>query len=124
MMDAYGNQWDDSKNLICKKCNHLFKHKWEKGKTWEGIDEHHSPPEFMLDEWKGKIIPLCRKHHRNLHDRIIKIMFKHSNLFKPKKSEHWTWVAIMPNKRKECIEEVIKFTKEWLRDDTKTITKN
>ncbi len=108
--------------MICEKCKKDFSDKkWEKGETYEGIDSHHNPPEFMLDKWKGNMIDLCRKHHREIHDFILDIMFKHSTLFKPLKSEHWMWVNIIPYKREECIEEVIKFTEEWLEDDTRYI---
>jgi len=105
--------------MICDKCKRNFEEKAEKNKTYEGIDYHHNPPIFMFEKnemWAGKIVLLCRKHHRELHDEILKIMFKHSNLFKPKKSEHWTWIAILPCNRKKVIEEVMKFTKGWLND--------
>ncbi len=105
--------------MICQKCKKDFSGiKPEKNKTYKGIDYHHSPPKFMLKEWEGEEIPLCRKHHRQLHDEILKIMFKHSNLLKFKKSEYWTWIGILPINRKKCIEEVIYFTSRWLGNDS------
>lgn len=106
----------------CDKCG-LIGERWEKGVTYEGIDGHHNPPEFMLEEWEGEIIPLCRKHHRELHDEIRRIMFEHSTLFKPNKSDYWTWIKVIPNKRGGCIEEVIKYTKGWIDGNSKEITK-
>ena len=105
--------------MICEKCKKDFSDKkWEHKITYEGIDFHHSPPKFMLDVWEGKIINLCREHHKELHKDIIKIMFKYSTLFKPLKSEHWTWVKIIPCDRKDCIKEIIKFTDDWLNDNS------
>ncbi len=103
--------------MICEKCKIDFSDKkYEKYKTYEGIDRYHNPPTFMLEKWEGEMVSLCRKHHRKLHDEILEIMFRHSNLRIPKKSEHWTWIAIIPIHRRECIDEVIKFTKSWLND--------
>jgi len=105
--------------MICMKCGEDLSHiRAEKYKTYEGIDEHHSPPEFMLEEWEGRIIPLCRKHHKELHIEIIRIMFEHSTLFKPNKSEHWTWIKVIPTNRPKCIKEVIKFTDDWIKNDS------
>ncbi len=95
--------------------------KWVSGVTYEGIDEHHNPPTFMMKRWEGEIINLCRRCHKELHDIILKIIFKHSNLFKPNKSEHWTWIKVIPNKRQEYISEVIKSTREWVDGNSKTI---
>jgi len=90
--------------MICMKCGEDLSHiRAEKYKTYEGIDEHHSPPEFMLEEWEG---------------RIIRIMFEHSTLFKPNKSEHWTWIKVIPTNRPKCIKEVIKFTDDWIKNDS------
>ena len=108
--------------MICEKCKEDFSEiKGEKYKTYTGIDEHHNPPTFMFREdeiFLGELIPLCRKHHRELHDIILKIMFKHSNLYKPKKSEYWTWIAIIGERKNECRKEVYNFTKEWLKNET------
>ena len=106
----------------CEKCG-LVGERWESGKTYLGIDEHHNPPEFMLKAWKGKLIPLCRDHHKELHKEIIKIMFKHSNLLKTSKGEHWIWLHILPIKRRDCIKEVLNFTSKWIKNDTKTTSK-
>lgn len=101
--------------MICQKCCKDFpEDSWKKGVTYKAIDEHHSPPSFMMENWEGDLINLCRDCHREIHDIILEIMFKHSNLFKPKKSEYWTWIAIMPGDREDIINEVIKKTKEWL----------
>ena len=70
---------------ICDKCNKLIMHKWESGKTYEGIDAHHNPPEFISnffkEEWSGEFYRLCRKCHRDLHNKILIILNKHSTSF-------------------------------------------
>ncbi len=95
--------------MKCDKCKNEIVETWVRGKTYLGIDEHHNPPKFMVDEWKGKTHNLCRKCHRNLHDEIIKILNKENLKFI--KSEHWAWIKIIPNKRKEIVKRIIKFTK-------------
>jgi len=106
---------------ICEKCNADFSEvNAEKYKTYEGIDEHHNPPEFMFEKgekWNGRFIKLCRKCHTELHKEIREIMFKHSNLFKPKNSDHWIWIAVLPINRIKCREEVKEFTERWLEND-------
>lgn len=107
--------------MICEKCGKNLSHiKAKKYITYEGIDEHHNPPTFMLKTWVGEIMLLCRKHHKKLHDEILKIMFRHSLLRVPKKSEYWTWIKILPINRKKCIDEIIKFTKGWINDTNTT----
>jgi len=103
----------------CEKCHKdCSNNNFKKGETYEGVDIHHSPPQFMFekDNWVGGLIILCRKCHREIHDKILEIMFKHSNLFQPKKSEHWTWIAIIGEGRIKCRDEVYEFTKRWLKD--------
>jgi len=111
--------------MRCRKCKEDFSEKdWESGKTYLGIDEHHNPPEFMLEEWNGEMISLCRKCHKDLHIEIRRIIFEHSTTFKPNKSDYWSWIKVIPNKRQECITEIIKFTRGWLNgEDPKEITK-
>jgi len=110
--------------MICKKCYGDFSEiKAEKNKTYTGIDYHHNPPTFMFFEGElfiGDIIPLCRKCHRELHDIILKIMFRYSNLFKFKKSEYQNWIGIIGDKKEKCRIEVYNFTREWLNE---TITR-
>lgn len=108
---------------FCAKCKKTEKEfpPWQSGEVYEGLDSHHNPPEFISDylnqEWSGEKFDLCRKCHRELHDEIIKIMHHHSTLLKPKKSEYWTWIAILPINRKPMIQEIIKFTREWINGD-------
>lgn len=107
--------------IICQKCNKEQEREWYSGETYEGIDSHHSPPTFMMKEnWKGDLISLCRDCHKEIHIQIRKIMFKNSNLFKMNNSDYFLWLQITPQDRRKTIEEVIKFTREWL-NDPKTI---
>ena len=110
-----------SEEIICQRCKqNLTGIKAEQLVTYEGADEHHNPPRFMFDnksKWEGELLILCRKCHRELHDEILKIMFKYSNLFKHKKSEHWTWIAIIGENKIKCREEVYNFTKRWLNGE-------
>ena len=124
MSEGYNsmNQDNDLKSWFkngkrCEKCNKDCSDiKYERNETYNGIDVHHNPPQFMFEkpEWVGELICLCRECHRKLHEEILKIMFKHSNLFKPKKSEHWTWIATIGEDRFKCRDEVYKFTVNWL----------
>lgn len=103
--------------MKCTKCNQDFSDaQYKQGETYKGIDYHHNPPTFMMEKWEGMIIPLCREHHVEIHREIKKIMFKHSSLMKPKNSEHWTWIAILPKDRKKVIRGVNKFAGKWLDD--------
>jgi hypothetical protein len=113
--------------MICEKCKNNFEVRAEKNITYTGIYYHHNPPTFMFEkneEWEGEIIPLCRKNHRELHDCLIEIMFKHSTLFKRNKSENWLWLHTLGNERINCRDEVFEFTDKWLevKDDTNTRT--
>jgi len=127
MIDAYGNKWD--KELVCDYCNHCFKMKAEKGVTYNGIDEHHNPPQFMFEEdesWVGELLNLCRKHHRELHDEIIKILNEEARTLKFIKSEYWVWIKMNLNQRRKARDRIFKFTGEWIKkrreNDTKAIT--
>jgi len=105
--------------IECDKCHEFWDSNcWEYKRTYKGIDQHHNPPKFMVEKWEGKIYNLCRKHHRELHDEIIKILQKYSNQLKKVKSEYWTWIYILPKDRKECVKEITEFTKKWVEDDS------
>jgi len=104
--------------MKCEKCKKDFsEHIWENGKTYKGIDEHHNPPQFLMENWKGKTYNLCRKCHRNLHDLIIDMMNKKANTLKFIKSEYWVMQKLTPKQKKELCEEVYNFTELWIRED-------
>lgn len=110
---------------ICDKCNRLFMSEWKSGVTYEGIDKHHNPPEFISDffkeEWSGEFYRLCRKCHRDLHDEILIILNKHSTSFKFIKSEHWVMKKMTPKTIRESQKEIYDFTKKWIKEnDTPT----
>lgn len=111
---------------ICAKCKKRKQDfpEWKNGETYIGLDLHHNPPEFISDymneEWSGEKFFLCRGCHQELHKQILLIMFKHSTLSKPKNSEYWTWQSIIPSKRKEMIDEIVKFTRGWIDGDGNT----
>lgn len=118
MIDAYSNEWN--KEIVCDYCNHAFKIKAEKGVTYKGIDEHHNPPKFMFEEnekWVGELLNLCRKHHRELHDEIIKILNEEVGTLKFVNSEHWVWIKMSINDRKKARERVYTFTKKWIKEN-------
>lgn len=104
----------------CKKPRESFP-EWKSKETYSGLDIHHNPPEFISnylnESWSGETIFLCRECHKELHKRILIIMFKHSTLFNLKNSEYWTWQNIIPSNRKSMIEEIIKFTREWVNEN-------
>lgn len=102
--------------MKCDKCKKEFDDEWKSGVTYKGIDEHHNPPKFMVDEWNGFFYYLCRKCHRELHDEIIKILNKFSVSLKFNKSEYWTWLKILPRNRPKATEEVFDFTEGWVHD--------
>lgn len=106
-----------NKRNVCYKCNNLFLDKWESGKEYLGIDEHHNPPEeisrFLKEQWKGKFYRLCRKCHQNLHKEITIILKKYSN--KPNyNSDYWLMMHSTPLKIKEAQEEIYNFTEKWI----------
>ena len=107
--------------MICDYCRKDFSDIiWENGKTYKGIDRHHNPPEFISnflnEKWNGEFYNLCRKHHRELHDEIIKILNKHSNSFKFINSEYYILQKMTPRQIQEAKEEIIIFTREWLKN--------
>lgn len=108
--------------MECAKCKRKQEEfpEWKIGETYSGLDFHHNPPEFisnyLKEKWSGEMMWLCRKDHKDLHELIRKIMIKYSTLLKPNNSEHWIWLHILPSKRKEMIEEIIKFTRMWIND--------
>ena len=111
----------------CKKdCSKLI---YEKGKTYEGIDKHHNPPEFLSDflkeKWSGEFYSLCRDCHRKLHDIIIIMLNKKANNFKFIKSEYWILQKMNLKLIRESKEEIYAFTKIWIKknENTKNTTK-
>ena len=116
--------------MECDFCQEEFNKPWRIGFTYEGIDKHHNPPEFIskrLEEgWSGEFFNLCRKHHKDLHCEIIKILNKNSNSLKFINSEHWICERMTLEQIKKSQKEIYDFTKEWIKrgknGDTKTIT--
>lgn len=115
--------------MKCQKCGREFEDCWESKKTYEGIDYHHNPPisfsKFLNEKWKGKIIPLCRKCHKDLHSEIIKILNKKAETLKFIKSEYWVFQRMNLLKIKETQKEIYDFTIKWLNqkeNDSKTIS--
>lgn len=104
--------------MKCDKCKKEFDEEWKVGETYKSIDEHHNPPKFMMKKWKGKLLNLCRKHHRELHDKIIIILNDYSNLLKFNKSEYWVWIRMIKEEKRKARQEVIKFTRGWLNVNT------
>lgn len=115
--------------MKCSKCKKEFEeNEWEKGITYEGLDRHHNPPEFLsnfLNEmWSGEFYYLCRKCHKQLHKEIIKILNKKLDNFKFINSEYWTLKRMNLKQIKEVQSEIQYFTKKWVKEvkngDTKT----
>lgn len=111
--------------MKCFKCNKNNFPEWESGKTYEGLDKHHNPPEeisrFLKEIWKGEFIFLCRNCHKNLHLEITKILKKYSN--KPNyNSDYWLMLNSTTEKIKLAQIEIYNFTKQWgeKEDDTNT----
>ena len=112
--------WRENKKsyfkMICEKCSYEIE---ERNFTdIDRIEEHHLHPKFMNNPTGlGKKIDLCNHcHMKKLHLLILNIIKKHSNLLSNKNnSEQWIFkYHVLPIKQKECIEEVIKKTEEWL----------
>ena len=123
MGETYNPQTD-----VCEKCNKIFNEKWESKKTYEGIDQHHNPPEFLSeflnDNWSGEFYNLCRKCHRKLHDEIIIILNKKANAIKFINSEYWILQKMNEKQIQEVKNEIYDFTKKWIKEnDTKTTSK-
>jgi hypothetical protein len=105
--------------MKCQKCGKDFSDAiWKSGETYEGIDQHHNPPEFISDylgeAWSGEFYNLCRKHHRELHDEILKILNKKSTALKFINSEYWICKRMNKNQIKEAQKEIYEFTLIWL----------
>ena len=126
--------------MKCQKCG-KENIEWKSGVRYEGLDEHHNPPQYMFKEkvfygkyindgieneiWKGEIYILCRECHtgkNGLHETIIlPYLLKNSNLLKKNNNECWIWrYHIIPKDRIMMREEIFKLTKQWLEkeDDT------
>ncbi|HUS51498.1 MAG TPA: hypothetical protein VMZ91_15115, partial [Candidatus Paceibacterota bacterium] len=85
------------------------------------IEEHHNPPEFMLEIWKGELIDLCRDCHiLKLHPLITEIINKYSNKLKPTKSMDWAWKYVPSENKEKCRKEIIEFTNRWLNENGDT----
>ena len=107
--------------MKCDKCKKDFsKEKWVSGQIYSGLDEHHNPPKFMMKDWEGKIYYLCRKHHRELHDMIIKILNEVAETLKFIKSEYWVWIKMSEIKQKDARKTVFIFTERWINNDRAT----
>lgn len=85
------------------------------------IEEHHLHPSFMGNpRGEGKLIPLCRDHHiEELHPLILEIIRKHSNLLNRRNNgADWIWrYHVIGENKQRCIEEVMKFTLGWLKEE-------
>ena len=108
------------KEVKCDKCGKSIFRDWVSGETYEGLDEHHNPPQFTLKEWKGEFVYLCRKCHRELHDEILILMNKKAGTLKFIKSEFWVMKRMNEQQKEELSQEVYDFTKEWLNGDITT----
>lgn len=112
--------------MICSKGSHeVINSEWKSGETYEGLDRHHNPPEFMFkekEEWFGEMLLLCRKHHVELHREIKKILHKNSNRGTFVNSEFWLMQSMSENQILKAREEVYNFTKEWIKKDDTTTT--
>lgn len=77
--------------MKCDKCSKEDFKEWESGKTYEGIDRHHNPPEevsrVLNEEWSGEFYNLCRECHKELHKLITGILKKYSS--KDYDSDYW-----------------------------------
>jgi len=106
--------------MICEKCGRDKFPEWQTGKTYEGIDEHHNPPQFLMKNWKGDLLKLCRKCHTGkdgLHYQILILMNKKANTMIFLKSEDWLLKKMCPKDINELAIEVYEFTNEWLKRD-------
>ena len=108
------------------KCAYVYcdkeEEKWERYKTYKGLDEHHNPPKFLCrgevpngNYWRGKTYFLCRKHHRELHDKILKILNRIAGTLKFVNSEHWALQRMNEEQIERAKKEVYDFTEEWIK---------
>lgn len=108
---------------ICSYDGEQIGDKWESGKTYNGLDEHHNPPKFLCqgevpngNYWKGETYFLCRKHHVELHRQIKIILNKIVGTMKFVNSEDWLCKKMNWKQIDEAKEEVYNFTKEWIKN--------
>lgn len=101
----------------CELCGVANK-PWVSGETFDGLHEHHNPPQYMLKPWKGELLTLCRKDHESIHrDLILPHLNKIAGTLKPIKSESWIWTRLLTEIQKDSIpNEIFKETKRWLND--------
>jgi len=110
---------------FCEKCGRANE-KWETGKTFNGLDEHHNPPkhlfEWIGEVWKGETYTLCRNCHtgnEGLHPKIIiPLMLKWSGLLRRCNSEFWIAKQMSPDIIRKCRNEIFIESKKWVEDDT------
>lgn len=112
--------------MICDKCKKDFSHiTWISGETYEGIDKHHNPPEFLSDylreQWSGEFYNLCRDCHKQLHKEILIILNKKSSNLKFINSEFWICKKMSLKELQEVKIGIYNFTKEWINGKDKTI---
>jgi len=100
--------------MKCEKCERDITEQWENNITYKGEEEHHNPPQFMLDNWRGTLHNLCVDCHDDLHKEIIKILNKILGTLKFCNSEYWVWRKMSQQQKAQSINETTKFTNEWL----------
>ena len=106
--------------MICDKCKKNIDSKWESGITYEGIDFHHNPPQFLMKDWKGDLLTLCRNCHtgsNGIHNKILILMNKKANTLKFNGSEHWLLQKMCQKDIDELANEVFEFTNNWLNKE-------
>jgi hypothetical protein len=89
---------------------------WESGKTYEGVDEHHNPPQFLMENWEGETYYLCRKHHVELHKQIKIILNRIAGTMKFCNSEDWLLKKMNINQIRQARQEVYDYTKRWINN--------
>ena len=107
----------------CKRCG-KENTKWNSGETYKGLDEHHNPPQFMMNEWKGELYFLCRECHKELHQKIIvPLLNNFARTLKYNGSEYWIWFKILPIDKPNAIKKVYNTTKDFIENvNTTNIT--
>lgn len=109
----------ETEGYICEKCGLKIEQKYFT--DLYRIEGHHLHPSFMDNpKGLGEIIYLCHDCHiKELHPSIFIIIKKYSNLLSNKnKSWHWVWnYHVLPINRSACIEEVKKFTLNWIKKE-------